>query len=265
MAREPSLPNGGPSFANLGFVEQLYQDWLADPASVDEAWRVYFAPLGAPSGAGAGSGQGTAGAASRPPASASPAAPGAAHPAPPPTPERLQQAPASQPSREEAFQFKVDLLVEAYRERGHLYADLDPLGLERRSSRRIALESFGLSEADLERPVANDAGGDGARTLRDLVARLEETYCRTIGVELAHLHDVELRRWLRGADGADAQPPHPHPGGGAAPARASSPRPRCSSSSSARASWGRSASRWRGPRAWSRCWSWSSTGRWDTG
>jgi 2-oxoglutarate dehydrogenase E1 component len=91
------------------------------------------------------------------------------------------------------LQFRVDRLVQAYREQGHLYARLDPLGLERRGGEGISIEVFGMSEADLDLP---DAGGQGTRTLRELIDRLRETYCRTIGVELAHLHDRELRSWL---------------------------------------------------------------------
>jgi 2-oxoglutarate dehydrogenase E1 component len=97
----------------------------------------------------------------------------------------------------EAFQFRVDRLVQAYREQGHLYARLDPIGLEsRRDDEGISLGAFGLSKDDLDLPVANDAGGERTRTLREVVERLRETYCRTIGVELAHLHDRELSSWL---------------------------------------------------------------------
>jgi len=162
-----------PSFSNLPFVERLYFDYLADPGSVDPSWRSYFEGL----------------------------------PPVPPPPEgplpRRRGWPVATPGsaaeercRYEALQFRADRLVEAYRERGHLHARLDPLGLERRDGEPVALEAFGLTEADLDLPVANDAGGEGVRTLRELRQRLEETYCRTLGVELAHLNDPELRRWL---------------------------------------------------------------------
>jgi len=173
-APEPSIET--PSFANLGFVEKLYFDYLADPASVDPTWRSYFEglPRVAPPPEGPFPPRATARA---------PASDGAAR-------ERA-------PTGWEAFQFRVDRLVQAYREQGHLHARLDPLGLERRNAEPISIQSFGLSEADLDLPVANDAGGrEAARTLRDLVARLQETYCRTLGVELAHLHDQDLRSWL---------------------------------------------------------------------
>jgi 2-oxoglutarate dehydrogenase E1 component len=160
-----------PSIPNLPFVEDLYYGWLADPTSVDEPWRRYFETL--------------------------PAAPRAV-PAPAEFPRRRTdagRATAGAPVSEAAFQAKADHLVQAYREFGHLRANLDPLGLTQRAE-RLSPASFGLSEADLERRLADPDGEGGTLTLRELVSRLEETYCRTLGVELAHMHDAELRGWL---------------------------------------------------------------------
>jgi 2-oxoglutarate dehydrogenase E1 component len=165
-----------PSVGNLGFVEDLYYAWLADPSSVDEAWGRYFQTL-----------PGTPGA-EPPPAAFSPRRPNGYHAAP------AAQA-TNQATQDAAFQARVDALVEAYREFGHLRARLDPLELIP-PAEPFALAAFGLSEADLERPVA-DPEGRGDRTLRDVVSRLEDTYCRTLGVELGHINDRELRRWLQ--------------------------------------------------------------------
>jgi 2-oxoglutarate dehydrogenase E1 component len=160
-----------PSASNLAFVENLYYAWLADPASVDEPWRAYFQAL-----------PGTPGAAPAPAAfpPRRPGAPGAAEP--------------GSPSPDAAFQARVDQLARAYRVFGHLRARLDPLGLIQ-PVEPFALSAFGLTEADLDRPIA-DPEGRGDRTLRDLRARLEETYCRSLGVELGHIHDPDLRSWL---------------------------------------------------------------------
>jgi 2-oxoglutarate dehydrogenase E1 component len=176
MPQEPAPQ--APSASNLGFVEELYYAWLDDPNAVEEAWRSYFASWqrGEPPGAGAPRPNGGFAAAARSAAL---------------SPEVRARAEV------EAFQFRVDNLVQAYREQGHLRADLDPLGLEKRDGHGFPLDGFGLGEADLGRPVrVGDTTGPTTRTLRDLVAGLEETYCRTIGVELAHLHDVGLRGWL---------------------------------------------------------------------
>jgi 2-oxoglutarate dehydrogenase E1 component len=171
MPHETEL-SAPPAVNNLAFVEKLYYEWLADPTSVDEGWRRYFEAL--------------------------PAAPGVA-PAPEAFPPRRPNghlaAIAGKPAEPDAaFQAKVDKLVQAYREYGHLRTDLDPLGLTRRAE-PFTLGSFGLSEADRGRRCA-DPDGRGEVTLGDLVARLEETYCRTLGVELAHMHDADLRSWL---------------------------------------------------------------------
>ena len=174
MAHQPEASLQAPSFSNLDFVEKLYFDYLADPSSVDGTWRAYFEQL--PRVA---------------PPPREPFGPRAHPRAARPAGSRAGEQPAG-----EVLQFRVDRLVQAYREQGHLYARLDPLGLERRGGEGISIEAFGMSEADLDLPVANDAGGQGTRTLRELIDRLRETYCRTIGVELAHLHDRELRSWL---------------------------------------------------------------------
>jgi 2-oxoglutarate dehydrogenase E1 component len=176
MATEPAPSAQAPSFGNLDFVEKLYFDYLADPTSVEPEWRAYFDGLpraGAPppdafprrSADGAGAGGGNC-------------------------------DDCAESVRYETIQFRVDRLVQAYREQGHLHARLDPLGLERRNAERIELGAFGLGEGDLEAQVIAGAGS-ATTTLRELVARLDETYCRTIGVELAHLHDAELRGWLK--------------------------------------------------------------------
>jgi 2-oxoglutarate dehydrogenase E1 component len=170
MASQTDLPVS-PSAVNLGFVEQLYYAWLADPSAVEPAWRAYFEGLPRTPGA------------AQPPEAFSPRRDGAAVPA---------GAPVA--GADAAFQAKVDRLVLAYREYGHLRATLDPLALVR-PSEPLSLESFGLSPADLDRACA-EADGRGDRTLRDLVDRLEETYCRSLGVELAHIHDQDLRGWL---------------------------------------------------------------------
>ncbi|BDG04454.1 2-oxoglutarate dehydrogenase E1 component [Anaeromyxobacter oryzae] len=164
-----------PSPTNLSFVENLYYAWLRDPSAVDAPWRAYFENL--------------------------PPAPGAAPPPEAFEPRRANghaaltaAGPSAGAGPDAAFQAKVDRLVQAYREYGHLRARLDPLGLVR-PAEPFTLEQFGLSPSDLDRP-SSDPEGRGDRTLRDLVSRLEETYCRTLGVELAHIHDQDLRGWL---------------------------------------------------------------------
>ena len=164
---EPPVP--APDAASLSFVEKLYYEYLRDPGAVEEPWRSYFAGL--------------------------PAEPGTAA-APESFPRRRADGAAEAPGagRDVAFQAKVEKLVQAYREYGHLRARLDPLGLVRRAE-PFRLEDFGLAPGDLDRTCA-DTDGKAAVPLREIVERLEETYCRTLGVELAHMHDRDLRTWL---------------------------------------------------------------------
>src|SRR5512133_1281862 len=150
MSPEADLPVPAPSATNLAFVEKLYYEWLRDPSLVDEGWRRYFESLPRTPGAGPA------------PESFAPRRPDG----------HAAVAGAPTPSSDAAFQAKVDRLVQAYREYGHLRADLDPLALTRRAE-RLPLASFGLSERDLDRPCA-DPEGRSDRTLRDLVARLGE-------------------------------------------------------------------------------------------
>jgi 2-oxoglutarate dehydrogenase E1 component len=179
----------GLAVANLPFVEELYFRFLDDPASVEPAWRRTFEGLNGENG---GNGNGAAGlvapAAFRRSIFAS-AGGAAANASVGVTGNRISVRLLSE---------RVQRLVEGYRELGHLTANLDPLGLVRRKLPPIALEDFGLADEDLDLVFSSEnVAGPDRTTLRDLVGLLRETYSRTIGVELAHLHDTELRSWLQ--------------------------------------------------------------------
>jgi 2-oxoglutarate dehydrogenase E1 component len=95
-------------------------------------------------------------------------------------------------------QTSIVRLIDAYRDLGHFLAKLDPLTEPRQSYPLLELSEFGLSDADLDRTF--DTGhfvGLPRATLRDLLAALRETYCRTIGVEYMHIQDTHIRRWLQ--------------------------------------------------------------------
>ena len=170
---------------NADYVESLYEQYLADPASVEPHWRGYFAALPRP------------------------AAPEASHRA-------IQSAIASRAraardagavvaaagvDEESARQGAVSRLVQIYANRGHLIAKLDPLGLSRRDRPRVLeLSYFGLDEADLDRSFftgSRVADVPQRSTLRDIVAMLERTYCGTVGAEFAHVSDTDERLWLQ--------------------------------------------------------------------
>jgi 2-oxoglutarate dehydrogenase E1 component len=108
-------------------------------------------------------------------------------------------APSSPASAEGAdLAQRVEELINAYRLRGHLWADLDPLGLAVKPPAELLPERFGITAADLDRVVpTGDLAGPPQATVRDVIARLEETYCRTIGVEFLHIEDGAMLSWLQ--------------------------------------------------------------------
>ncbi len=96
------------------------------------------------------------------------------------------------------MQERVDLLVREYRVRGHLMARLDPLGLERSGPPELDPVSHGLSEADLKRPFTDPTNEySEGKTLADILQKLRNTYCRSIGAQFTHIDDRQIRDWLQ--------------------------------------------------------------------
>ncbi|MDB5105653.1 MAG: 2-oxoglutarate dehydrogenase, subunit [Fibrobacteres bacterium] len=178
-----------PNNLSLGFVEALYADYLKDPASVSEDWRGYFRSLdgdaaGAdfrarpqlgPAQASAGLFAGTAGTA----------------------------APSRNGSSGDhhgiaALQDRADQMVRAYRVRGHLFARIDPLGLPPKGNvADLEPSYFGLSETDLDRTVSGiTIQGPDSLTLRQVLERMNNTYCRSVGVQYMHIDSPDVRSWL---------------------------------------------------------------------
>lgn len=89
-------------------------------------------------------------------------------------------------------------LIHAYRSRGHLMADVDPLAFRMRRHPDLDMQNYGLTLWDFDRvfPTGGFAG-QPTMNLRDIVARLRSAYCRTIGVEYMHIQDPQQRRWMQ--------------------------------------------------------------------
>ncbi len=98
-----------------------------------------------------------------------------------------------------AKQARVLQLIRAYRVRGHLWADLDPLGSERVPQQELELSHYGLTVWDLDRKfiAGGLAGNHGTLALRDILDTVRETYCRHLGVEYMHIQEPEMRAWLQ--------------------------------------------------------------------
>ncbi|GAA2689704.1 2-oxoglutarate dehydrogenase E1 component [Actinosynnema pretiosum] len=93
---------------------------------------------------------------------------------------------------------RVIELIDAYRTRGHLMADTDPLNYRQRKHQDLDVLSHGLTLWDLDRefPVGGFAGKERMR-LRDILGVLRNSYCRTVGVEYMHILDPEERLWIQ--------------------------------------------------------------------
>jgi 2-oxoglutarate dehydrogenase E1 component len=150
------------ALANKDYVAEQYRRWKADPASVGEEWALFFAGFElATEGANGG------------PALARAAAPA---------------APV----------LGIFDLVHSYRELGHLVAQLNPLDATPRTHPLLDPSEFGIGDEDLSRVVAcGGFRGCQRATVQELIDRLRETYCRTIGVEYMHIQDQEQRVWLQ--------------------------------------------------------------------
>jgi 2-oxoglutarate dehydrogenase E1 component len=173
---------------NAEFVESLYAQYVADPASVDPSWARYFASLEGPRGPSSPSWAIRAKAAGAPIAA--------------PVAGAEDVRAAAQAS------IRAIQLVRAYRVIGHFAADLDPLGLTPKTPHpQLDPKFYGFSEADLDKPVFIDGVlGLQSATPREMVDLLKRTYSGRIGYEFMHINDAEQKDWLqRRVEGPDKE------------------------------------------------------------
>lgn len=198
-ATEPFL-NGSSS----NYVEEMYNAWLQDPSSVHVSWDSFFRSS-------------TAG-----------AAPGLAYQAPPSLAPSHNQIPlgallplaggaqvGQMPVNEKIIDdhLAVQAIIRSYQARGHLVADLDPLGImqtdlihthyaARKGSPEQVLRQYMLEESDMDRifklPSTTFIGGkEKSLPLREILKRLESAYCGHIGVEFMFINSLEQCNWIR--------------------------------------------------------------------
>jgi len=104
---------------------------------------------------------------------------------------------------------RVHELIHAYRVRGHLMADTDPLEYKQRKHPDLDINQHGLTLWDLERVFATGGfGGKPLMKLREILGVLRDSYCRTVGVEYMHIQNPEERAWIQ----ARVERPHDRPG-----------------------------------------------------
>ena len=151
------------------YIDGLYQDFQRDPSSISAEWQQYFRDF-------------------------DPAAEvlSVQTKAPSPAPANIRAASVAQ------LQDRVDQLVRGFRVRGHLEANLDPLGRPRPHNQELNPESYALLPSDLKKEFsARTINGENFRTLEEIVAQLRETYCRSIGAQFMHIDEHHVRDWLQ--------------------------------------------------------------------
>ena len=140
-------------------IEDLYRQFKENPENVEEGWRSFF--------------QGFDFALSAYPQKADP-----------------QLATSDE--------FKVINLINEYRRRGHLFTKTNPVRKRRSYSPSLDIENFGLSRSDLNRTFqAGNEVGLGAAKLENIIEFLEDTYCRSVGVEYLFIRDPKMVKWLK--------------------------------------------------------------------
>ena len=170
---------------NAPFVEELYEQYLANPGSVPEEWREYFDAMQLLPGAGDGKDVAHA-----------PVIQSFVQRAK--TGELGGRAPVTI-GTEDRLQVAALLLVTSYRITGARWATLDPLKrMPRSPAPELEPAYYDLTEADLDREVsAGSYVGLDRTTLRNLVQALQETYCRNIGFEYMFVSDRAQRLWIQ--------------------------------------------------------------------
>ena len=160
-------------------IEELYEQYRRDPSSLPSSWALVFAgyELGLAPDKRAG-----------------------AH-----AQSEARMGGAELPSGVQASEGEarelttgINILVQAYRELGHLIANLDPLGDNLTEHPLLRVEEFGFRRNDLGLPVHGGGfRGLESTTLGDLLTALRQTYCRSIGAQYMGIAEKDKRDWLQ--------------------------------------------------------------------
>jgi len=194
--------------ANAAYIEEMQAQYEANPGSVSEEWRRFFAGLQEerpPDGAPSWARPLEAAAEGDPELIAALTGDYAAEE------HRLRgrleargaavglELPPAASLRATQDSIRALMLIRAYRVMGHLVADLDPLGLsERKLHKELRPETYGFTKADLDRPIFIDQVlGLEMATVREILEILRRTYCRHIGVEFMHITSPAQKDWIQ--------------------------------------------------------------------
>jgi 2-oxoglutarate dehydrogenase E1 component len=200
--------------ANAAYLEQLYARFSDDPDAVDEGWRAFFAGLGDAAGEAQAEAQGPSWARSDwPPQPADdltaaltgewPAAAAEVKEAGRKIKTKAEEkgVPLSDAQIQRAVldSIRALMLIRAYRIRGHLVADLDPLGMRDQTPHpELDPRSYGFTEADMDRPIFLDnVLGLQHGSIRQILDIVKRTYCGTFALQYMHISDPEQAAWLK--------------------------------------------------------------------
>ncbi len=158
-----------PAQANVDLIDQKYAEWKSDPLSVDQNWAMFFEGFEL----------------------------GMTQPAP-----RAGSAAAAAPAEvgglDQATRARIITLVSSYRTLGHTAAWLDPLDVAAPDPKLLRLDHLGIDSSHLDETVSTQFYENGRpMKLRELIDRLQRTYCGKIGFEYMHIQTPEVRNWLQ--------------------------------------------------------------------
>ena len=200
--------------ANADYIDQLQARYAADPNSVDAAWAAFFAALGESELDAKRAAAGPSWArADWPPTAADdltaaltgewPLAPKEAKGAGKKIAEKAAEA-GVQLSQDQIQRAVLDsiraiMIIRAYRIRGHLAADIDPLGMRDASAHpELDPKSYGFTEADMDRPIFIDnVLGLTHASMRQIIDIVKRTYCGTFALQYMHISNPEEAAWLK--------------------------------------------------------------------
>ncbi|OUT46454.1 MAG: 2-oxoglutarate dehydrogenase E1 component [Owenweeksia sp. TMED14] len=150
--------------SHIGFIEDLYKEYLSDPDSIEPSWRAFFQGYD------------------------------------------FSKSDFSDLLEDQTVlpdevrkEFSVLNLVHGYRTRGHLFTQTNPVRTRRKYSPDLSLKNFGLNDSDLELKfqAASELGLKSPASLRDIINHLENTYCRSIGVEYMYVREPDVISWIQ--------------------------------------------------------------------
>ena len=197
---------------NAAYIEELYARYADDPNSIDETWRGFFSRLEDEKGDVTKNNEGPSWQRRDWPQAANGDLVSALDGnwgeiqvrAQKALKEKAKAEGAPAPSTVDVLQATRDsiraiMMIRAYRMRGHLHADLDPLKLKADGeATKLDPKSYGFTEADYSRKIFIDnVLGLEYATIPEMLDILQRTYCSTVGIEFMHISDPEAKQWLQ--------------------------------------------------------------------